>query len=159
MSFNDDDDDLDGWTSPDESNVPNLQPGMDTWGRVGLPGQVLLGAVPQNRIERSMMDPLERFRMYVDAISRNLNNWDGVNLSEQSIERLLVTAEKLEVINHKNPTAYILGFLATDGGKKLTKARFNNVIEKVLPHAQEGSVLPPDVIRYARLWENLSNKN
>ncbi len=152
MSSEDDD-----WgdDQPPDSDGPNFQPGIDAWDRVGLPGQGLIGAAPQNRIERAMMDPLERFRMYVDATARNLNNWEGVDISEQSIEHMLNTATDLSVVGHKNPTAYVLGFLATGGGRKLKKVHFDHVIQKVLPHTQEGSVLPPDVIRYARLWESL----
>jgi hypothetical protein len=152
------DDDWDSsWPTPSSegSDGPDFQPGIDAWERVGLPGQGLVGAAPQNRVERAMMDPLESFRQYVDAIARNLNNWDGVDISEQSIERMLRTAEKIEAVGHKNPTAYILGFLATGGGRQLSKANFNYVVKKVLPHTQEGSVLPPDIIRYARFWEEL----
>jgi hypothetical protein len=135
--------------------IPEYKPEMDAWNRVGLPGGGLIGAVPQNRVERAMMDPLDRFRLYVDATSRNLNNWDGVDISEESIEKMLNSAARLKEVGHKNPTAYVLGFLATGGGHQISKKDFDYVNKKVLPHAAEGSVLPPDVVRYARLWETL----
>lgn len=153
--------DSDEWPSPTSDMgdvISDFKPEMGAFGiggRVGLPGQRLLGLVPQNRLERAMMDPLERFRMYVDSTARNLNSSQVINISEESIEHMLVSAEKLPDVKHKNPTAYVLGFLATGEGQELTKDKFNYVISKVLPYAKERSVLPPDVIRYSRLWEKL----
>lgn len=135
--------------------VPILKPGIKDWERVGMPGQGLIGNMPVGRIERAMLEPIERFRIYVDAIARGLNNWDNINISEQNIERLLEVASQLKTIEHKNPTAYILGFLATGGGIKLDKKNFDNVVNEVLPHVEDTTVFPPDIIRYSRLWENL----
>jgi hypothetical protein len=113
----------------------------------------LAGEMPKNRIERSMMDPLERFSIYVDAIARNVSSLNGVNLSEYDIEYMLNTAKKLKVVEHKNPSAYVLGFLAIGKDQQLTKSNFDHVVNNVLPYIEEGSVLLPDIIRYARLWE------
>lgn len=150
-SGSDNDGDGDGDDDGDDDG-PDLQPERDAINRVGPGG--MLGIGPQTRIERAMMEPLERFRLHVDATSRHLNNW-GADISEQNIEKMLFTSAKLENVGHKNATAYVLGFLATGGGKKLRKDYFNNVINKILPNTEEGSVLPPDVLRYARLWEEL----
>lgn len=157
------DEDNDVWGgSPASSDIDDFdiefKPEMGAFGaggRVGLPGQNIIGNIPENRIERAMMEPLERFRMYVDAVARNLNNWDEVNLSEENIDFMLITAEKIPDISHKSPTAYVLGFIATNGGKNMNKNSFNHVVKKVLPRVTSGSVLPPDIIRYARLWESL----
>lgn len=158
----DDDDDVWGGGSPPSSDNDDFdiefKPEMGAFGvggRVGAPGQNIIGNIPENRIERAMMEPLERFRMYVDAVARNLNNWDEVNLSEENIEFMLIKAEKIPVINHKNPTAYVLAFIATNGGKNMNKNSFNHVVNKVLPRVTGGSVLPPDIIRYVKLWESL----
>lgn len=147
----------DEWGDTPEGNidVPIFQPSITDWGRVGLPGGD--GAIlPSGKVERAMMEPLEKFRMYVEAICRNLNNWDSINISEISIQRMLETAAQLEAVGYKNPTAYILGFVATGGGQKLTKKNFDQVISQVLPHVDDDSVLQPDIIRYARLWEKLN---
>lgn len=124
--------------------------------RVGLPGFMVV-ANPQSRLERAMMDPLDRFRLYVDAISRALGNWDKVSITQKDIDKMLVMAGDLDVVEYKNPTGYILGYLATSGGIKMDKEQFNYVIKNVLPHAEhQESVLPPDVIRYSRLWIKLN---
>jgi hypothetical protein len=141
--------------TPERSiNEPNFKPSITDWSRVGLPGGDR-GIAPSGKLERATMEPLERFRMYVDAISRNLNNWDSINISEMTIQRMLEKASLLEYVGYKNPTAYILGFLATGGGQKLTKKNFDEVISEVLPHVEDDSVFPPDILRYSRLWEKI----
>lgn len=142
----------DEWSYDNE--IPEFKPEMNAYDRVGAGGG-LTGIGPQNRFERSMMEPLDRFRLHVDAIARSLNNWEDVDISEQSIQLMVETASKLNAVGHKNATAYVLGFLATGGGVKLQKKYYDHVITNVLPHADEGSVLPQDVIRYARLWQQL----
>ena len=144
----DNEDNEDDLYSQEGREYTNFQPEINAWDRVGLPGQGL--GVPQNRIERAMMDPLERFHQYVDATARNLD------ISNSNILSMLNNAKKIEDIGYKNPTAYVLGFLATGEGRKLTKDNFDRVVNKVLPYVKDGSVLPPDIIRYARLWESLS---
>jgi hypothetical protein len=71
---------------------------------------------------------------------------------------MLDNADELKNVEHKNPTAYILGFLANkieiDSGDPL-----QYVIQKVLIHVdEEASVQAHDVIRYSRLWENILSK-
>jgi Family of unknown function (DUF5770) len=141
----------------DQEDILDNQPEMGAFGPNGRVGGFSgVVQVPKNRKEQAMLDPVERFRLYVDSTARNLNHLDNRNLDNQSIEEMLRNVDKLTDVKHKNPTAYVLGFLATGGGQKLTKRDFNNVIQKILPSAREGSVLAPDVIRYARLWENFS---
>ena len=119
-----------------------------------IPGIGFFGSLSQNRVERAMMDPLDRFREYVNAIAYDLNNSGDINISG-SIEFMLETAEKLKYVGYKNPTAYILGFIVTNGGKGLEKTKFDK-IKKILSNEKvikDDSVLPQDIIRYARLWE------
>ena len=70
---------------------------------------------------------------------------------------MIKRADDLEAIEHKNPTAYVLGFLSTGGGIKLTKKNFDDLISNanILKYLEESSVNPEDIIRYARLWQNL----
>lgn len=140
-----------------EQEGPDFQAEMGAYGaggRVGFGDNIDLYA-PQTRLEKAMMDPLDRFKLYVDATSRELNNWDGVNLTNDNIQKMLDTASRVPSVHHKNPTAFVLGFLATGGGVRLTKSLFDNVVDNVLPHVHKGNVTPPDVLRYARLWQNL----
>ncbi len=156
------------WNSDDESQdsyewdePDNLQPEFAALQRVGLPGQVgaLLGGgrdVPMRGIDRAMQDPLERFQEYVDAIARNLRSWDDVSIDDTDIEKLFVSARKLKDVGYKNPTAYILGYIASEGGNKMSDPKSqgwkNSLI--ALKHLDD-TVLEPDIIRYGRLWLSL----
>lgn len=117
------------------------------------------GAISQYNLsgDRTLMTPLERFRVNVDGISRSLKDTIYDSLSEQDIDTMLEKADILEVIEHKNPTGYILGYLAIDRqqDRRFTKYRYDYVVENILPFMLDGSVKGPDIIRYARLWESI----
>lgn len=117
--------------------------------------------IPEDSLSRAMMDPLKKFRLYVDAISRNINANDKIpiNISQKDIDIMLEKAEYLSAVEHKNPTGYIIGFLCSSRGKKISKESFDNIVKNILPYLEQGSILPPDVIRYGRLWENLTKNN
>jgi hypothetical protein len=165
MSSDDGDDDyVDEWNdSEDEyqdqedNNSLDLQPEIGVSDRVNFTGTGLIGNAPTSRVEQSTQDPLERFCRKVNAISRDLNNWKELEtIDENSINTMLTKATNLDSVEYKNPTAYVLGFLATGGGNVLSKEKFAYVIKKVLPHVDsDAAVLPPDVIRYATLWQKL----
>ena len=139
----------------EEGDEEVFAPEINAFDRVGLPGTGLLGAKATTRAEKMAMDPLEKFRIAVDAISRQLDSWEEITIHQDSITAMLEAAAALRVVEHKNPTAYIMGYLATGGGKKLDQQHLKKVLTTVLPRTESGSVEPPDVIRYARLWENL----
>jgi len=104
-------------------------------------------------------DPTDRFKLKVNAISRELNNNRHINLGEEDIkiliEKVIIIKEKGFNIDFINPTAYILGYIVSMGGQKIEKTivdlMFANVLKLVL------SVSKADVIRYARFHINLEN--
>lgn len=134
-------------------DVQEFVPGMDAFSRVG-PGSNIMG-----HGDRATQNPLDRFQIQIDAISRNLNNWDGIDISDQMITKMIETSRKLNAVKHKHSAAYVLGFLASNGGIKIDKKGLNFVFKKALPHISDESVLKPDVIRYARLWLEIGNKS
>lgn len=150
-SYGSDDDEDYGYSSEEK-----WMPEMAARERVGL-GQGYVGEVPKTRTERALMEPLDRFRQFVDAICRQLNNWDDINISEQSIDIMLERAAQLSAVEHKNPTGYVTGFIASNGGRNLQKQQFDYVLKKVLPHVEDNSIHSEDVIRYARLWLNIDS--
>ena len=137
-----------------------FQPEFAAMQRVGLPGQtgVLLQGrdVPMRGIDRAMQDPLERFQEYTDSIARNLRNWDDVSIDDTDIEIMFLKARDLKDVGYKNPTAYILGYLASEVGKKLSDPKSQGLKNALtaLSHLDD-SVLKPDIIRYGRLWLSL----
>ncbi len=100
-------------------------------------------------------DPLDKFQIIVDALSRKLiNEFNNVYLDEDDITRLIDTARKFrDTVKYKNPYAYILGYIVSDGGKKINKARFDTIKNNILPKfVNDDSVRPEDVLRYGRFW-------
>ncbi len=98
-----------------------------------------------------LRDPETMFKIKVNAISLQIMN-DTNALNKADIKILLSKISSLQYIQYKNATAYILGYIATDGGKKLTKKNVDNVFSTVLPTVADKSVKEPDIIRYSRLW-------
>lgn len=115
--------------------------------RAGLNQQL---AMPENRLEKGLMDPLQKFTIFVSNIARNIDI-----VSEEDINFMIDSASKLEYVQYKNPTAYILGFLATQNKKELTKKNLDKVVNNVLPQVQDQSIKIEDIIRYSRLWLRL----
>lgn len=101
----------------------------------------------------SNISPEDRFLILVDAISRRFNNDGIIEITQADITTMLEKTGMMMGVRYKNPIAYILGFLATNGGSKIVKKNIDHIINKVLPKiGDEGGVYPPDVIRYARYW-------
>lgn len=158
-----------GWVSEEEfspyEEEPdfNLQAEVNAYERTGMAGSSLLCGSDmtgnlgdlQKKINRMTQDPEQRFACYVDAISRSLMGQD-VPLSQEDINNMINHIRNIKEVGRKNPTAYVLGYLASESGRGLDKRAFDNVVKNVLPHVDpKAGVAPPDIIRYGRLWETL----
>lgn len=140
-------------------------PSIKVFERIGLPGDIssLIGSTMvgdirdlQKRINKMVQDPTDRFIIYTDAIVRRLISSDAIRLSEDNIVDMLKKAKNnVKNVGYKNPTAYILGYIASEGGMRMTKQNVNNVLKNILPQVGDESVSEQDVIRYARLWMSL----
>lgn len=161
----DQDEDQDDYQDEDEGQL--FKPSIDAYKRVGLPGNIissLLGANLggnfediQKNINRLVQDPSDRFIIYIDAISRRMIDMNIINIDQNDIESILMKAKEIRLhVEHKNPTAFIFGYLASRGGtdKTLNKTHVNNVLN-MLSRLRDDSVTPPDVIRYARFINTL----
>lgn len=102
------------------------------------------------KADQKIITPIEKFKINVDGIARKIKEYGYIN--EKDIETLLEVADKLEYINYKNPTLYVIGYITSEGGKKIKKEVFNDVNKKIVPLFNDQSIQPPDVIRYGRLW-------
>lgn len=124
---------------------------INAYQRAGLVNQYNLSG------DRTLMTPLERFRINVDGISRYLKDVVKNSLSEQDIDTMLEKADIVEAVEYKNPTGYIMGYLAVDRkqNNRLTKYRYDYVIDNIISFVEDSSVKEPDIVRYARLWENM----
>ena len=156
------DDDERGSLFDDEeySDNDHYKAEMGAFDRVGFNDFDFVGNIPKTRLEHAMQEPIEKFKQYVKAISHDLKT-KKVNITNSQIQEMLDSADELKNVEHKNPTAYILGFLAnkmeimSDDSLDL----YEYVIQKVLIHVgEEAFVQAHDVIRYGRLWENILSK-
>lgn len=106
---------------------------------------------------RDIHDPKERFQAQIDAISRSLADiTDSTDsISEQDILDMGDMTSRVNKIEYKNPTCYVLGYIASTKGTKITQKSVDHVFDKILPYIKDKSVKQEDVLRYARLWLNL----
>lgn len=133
----------------------NMVAGAKAIERVGLPGLEVLGLGKTDNFNKN---PLEYFQTKVDAISRNLSVKYKINISQDDINIMLRKSDLLMKVEHKNPTAYILGFLATSGGRNIDQKTVINVIKNILPFVEKNFVTAPDIIRYSKLWLEINLK-
>ena len=110
---------------------------------------------PDGKIDRSLQSPLDKFKIAVDATARDLKD-QVTYIDETDIIILIDNANNLPDIHYKNPSAYVLGYIVSTGGRKPIN---KNIFTKILPIMQliPGSVTAPDIIRYARLWLDLTS--
>jgi hypothetical protein len=99
-------------------------------------------------------DAKGHFKETVNAIAQQLRE-DRIKLSGNDLEQLIETVDILKEPQYKNPTAYLLGYIASEGGRDIQRNNVNNVFKNILKTVSDKSVKEEDVLRYTRLWYNL----
>ena len=99
-------------------------------------------------------DAKGHFKETLNAIAQQLRE-DGLRLSNDDIIQLIETVDQLDNPQYKNPTAYLLGYIASNGGRDINKRTVNHVFTNILKTVSDTTVKQEDVLRYARLWYNL----
>lgn len=92
--------------------------------------------------------PEDRFIMNINAVATSLNisDSDKIKLFD------MVESQKINNIAYRNPTAFILGYLASkDGSRVISKKEVEKVFDLLALQNNPG-VKNPDVIRYLRFW-------
>lgn len=104
---------------------------------------------------RTQKTPIERFVENVNAIALDLMNSLNI-LTDVDIKMILESISLVDNPEYKNPTAFILGYFATNGGHKIEKKKLKKTFD-IIEEEQivDTSVSQPDIIRYCRLWLNL----
>jgi hypothetical protein len=100
--------------------------------------------------------PLGRFCLYVNSVGRQLEAEKCIK--PQDINHLLEKAQQIERVPYLNPTAFVLGYMASAGGtKSVSKVSLNQAWKcyEQLDYPKDESVFKPDIIRYARYWKTL----
>ena len=101
--------------------------------------------------KREIKDPIKSFKDIMSAVSIDLG------LSQDDISNMKNSLSKVNKIQYKNPTAYVLGYLAANRGSNddLNKNTVISVFKRFLPRVSDASVHEADIVRYARLWSNM----
>ena len=134
----------------DRIGMPQIEGGLNIFGNI----EGKLGDINKKLDIISRSDE-ESFKIYVNAISRKIMGGSNIfNLNNNDIVNMLKNIKNIKNVQHKNPSVYVLGYLASNKGKNITKESINIVINEVL-HEIEGNITGPDILRYARFWINL----
>lgn len=144
----------------DDGEFPNMEASFDQQMHSSVADEC--GGLPINmgnnmseltkNINQLVTDPLDRFKSYLGAISHRMTEDDIFNISVKDRNDMCLKANNLDKIKYLNPTAYIIGYVVTNGGKKIDKKLLKNSFTK-LDLLTDDSVKPADVVRYARYWE------
>lgn len=109
-------------------------------------------------INQLVTEPVDRFKSYVGAISYKMTEDNIFDVSIKDRNAMCLKANNLDKIKYLNPTAYIVGYIVTNGGKEIDKKLLKKSFTK-LNLLTDDSVKPADVVRYARYWNKIGKDN
>lgn len=131
---------------------PDLRQGIDAYKQAGF-GALGLGRIDVLGLNKKF-DARGHFKETVNAIAQQLRE-DRVGISGEDVNKLIEIADIINEPQYKNATAYVLGYIASQGGKNINKKTVNYVFKNILKQVSDKSVKEEDILRYARLWYNL----
>ena len=112
-------------------------------------------AIDPTKKGREAIPPEDRFLINVDSLSRRMTSENIWKMTETDITYMLEKTSQIVGLKYKNYVGYVLGYIATQGGRSMKNENIMNVINKILPRLEdEGGVKAPDVIRYSRFWKD-----
>jgi len=107
---------------------------------------------------KSVKNPHERFRIIVAGVANRINDvMTKKPFSRDDFTRMTDKVAVTPFIQYKNPSAFVLGYYATRGGREnMTPALFQRALAMldVINEAKE-IASPPDIIRYATFWREV----
>ena len=133
-----------------EYEEPRYMAEINVFQRVGV------GSVASTSL-KNVSNPIEAFRLRVGGVFNKIKHTS--RLSEADLATMLEPISNIPNIRFKNPAGFILGYIASDRGKKLTESGFKSAISLVeLINDVKVIITPPDIIRYAYFWISISSK-
>jgi hypothetical protein len=118
-------------------------------------------------MNRRLSSPMDKFGCQVYIEAKRLRGYEAPGgLGEGDIVAMLNFLVQVKEnsdgdafafphIGDKNAQGFILGFLASNGGRNPTPENFQNVVKTYLSGLAENYVKPEDVLRYSRFCEKL----
>ena len=136
----------------DYVDEPVFQPSINAFGQAGF-APVGLGRMDVFGMNKKF-DAKGHFKETVNAIVQQLSE-DKIKLSGNDLEQLIDRIDTIKEPQYKNATAYILGYIASQGGREISRKNVSHVFKTILKTVSDKSVKEEDVLRYARFWYNL----
>jgi hypothetical protein len=100
-------------------------------------------------------NPIEKFKIIVNAVFNESKFSAG--MGEGDLKVMMDKVPSINKVQFKNPPCYVLGYIASRGGREITKERLD-LAESLISDmsTKEDVITPPDIIRYAVFWLNLN---
>jgi hypothetical protein len=133
-----------------EYEEPRYMTEVNVYQRVGV------GTVATTSL-KNVTNPIEAFRLRVGGVFTKIKHTS--KLSETELVRMLEPISNIPNIRFKNPAGYLLGYIASEKGKGLTRAGFESA-RSLLEMINETKVIitPPDIVRYAMFWVSIKER-
>ena len=154
-----DDQDVDDWFGQGQEIAQH----QDTFLDRERAGGVILGCWNTDKDGKPLktQTPLGRFCLFIYAISYGIKA-DCHSIDEEGIKTLLSLSQKIPRVEFKNPTAFVLGYIATRGGRyNITRDSLSSVwkcYQQMHNINKDESITEEDIIRYARFWRTPAMK-
>ena len=104
--------------------------------------------------DRLISTDTDKFTSKVDAILADLTeNYPSIFNKENIKSKIIDSIPKLSIVERKNPTGYILGYMIVKNGK-ISENSYSQIVTSVLPNVKESYIRKPDLLRYGRWWLN-----
>ena len=143
--------------SEEEKFEPQMMAEVSAYERIGFRGQTIQEG--ENQYQKKQKDPEEYFTNSINMVSNELNNLNSLRITSYDIENMIEFIPKIKKIEFINPTGYVLGYMASNGGgKEINKRTLDTIFKKILPQLKnfneivDSSITKADVIRYSRYW-------
>lgn len=146
---------MDDYDDTEYIDEPQFQHGIGTFAQTGF-APLGLGRMDVFGTNKKF-DAKGHFKQTVNAIYNQLRE-ERMGLSGEDLNKLIELVDILDKPQYKNPTAYVLGYMASNGGESINKQNFNNILKTALKSVSDKSVQSEDVLRYARLWLSLGRQ-
>ena len=148
---------MEDYEEDNEENNDNMEnmfgQERNVYERVGIRGDIDIELGGGLEKKKSQKTPLERFIETVNAITLQIINEKNM-LTQGDLKIILESISLVNKPEYKNPTAYVLGYMASNGGFNMIGEKIFDIFE-LLEFVQDKTVNPEDIIRYSRLWINL----
>jgi hypothetical protein len=168
-----------------EDQEQKIMPTFKDTQRVAKTGKTTIGKGKIADIDKELEkrgrkdNPKLYFKDLIEVIIKRISNYEGDDYSYNELKKYLNKFANLDNIyrgidyvdniQYKNPAGFVFGFLSTNGGKEISKKNMKFILKNIEDIIEEDtgeikeslvykefSIKPPAVIRYAKLWLDIS---